>query len=354
MNGKCMMAYSIYPVPRRVTCTCLLGPLGDACFAKMRAAHVLSKPTSLSTAKMDHVFKRLHLRRTESVRRLKPADTMDGSPLPSDKATNRLATDQIMSSSPSTPRSRKRTNHEMYLPSDAAHRSPFPRSERPSTAPEQSAGRPFPTTDSTLPPKLLPNLDLDHNQPHPEPVKPSTTTQPTTMQLTADEYTAMRATQDQEQEEENFEIVPKPTDEVDLDAQTQPAQSSKPANATLEPESTVEAPQPQFPTDVNSFVQMMQQYQANLDAEYEEYVKELAERDQDEDIEDYDWDDLEARYFAEMEAKVIEEKQITDECHKLLDVRLSPRRPSLTNPTQHYLIWVKSASQRETDRALGR
>ena len=180
------------------------------------------------------------------------------------------------------------------------------------------------------------------------------------MQLTADEYAAMQATQEQEQEQENFEIVQKPTDEVDLDTQTQPSQSSKPARATFEQEDTIEpkntddAPQPQPTPDVNSFLQMMQQYQAELDAEFDKYQEELAERDQDEDIEDYDWDDLEARYFAEMEAKIIEEKEITDEFHKLLDVRPSPCWPSLTNLNQHYLIWSKTASQRETVRALSR
>ncbi len=178
-----------------------------------------------------------------------PAD-MDGKPAsPPNNKTSNSAT-----SSPRT--SRKRTNDEVYRPSQAAHSSPPRLSDglkRPNTAPEQSIQR-MPARQSMFATHGFSAFD-----------------------------------------------------------------SSNSATSTLKPESsrgsiTTAVKKP------NAFQVSIKEYQDNLDKECRLFERKLNERDGNAELEDIDWDELEGRCHAAMDPKITAEQDVMRECSALFQV----------------------------------
>jgi hypothetical protein len=68
----------------------------------------------------------------------------------------------------------------------------------------------------------------------------------------------------------------------------------------------------------------MKDFQDRLDNEYQVFEQKLKERNQDVELEDFDWDELEARYHTAIDPAVEAEQEIMNECSHLFRViRLS-------------------------------
>lgn len=68
----------------------------------------------------------------------------------------------------------------------------------------------------------------------------------------------------------------------------------------------------------------MKDFQDRLDNEYQIFEQKLKERNQDAELEDFDWDELEARYHTAIDPVVEAEQEIMNECSYLFRVlRLS-------------------------------
>jgi hypothetical protein len=57
-----------------------------------------------------------------------------------------------------------------------------------------------------------------------------------------------------------------------------------------------------------------------LDKEYREFEQKLIERDRDVELDEFDWDELEARYHAIIDPKVEAEQEMMNECSHLFQV----------------------------------
>jgi hypothetical protein len=68
------------------------------------------------------------------------------------------------------------------------------------------------------------------------------------------------------------------------------------------------------------FQDTMRVFQDRLDEEYKVFEHKLNERDQDAELEEFDWDDLEARYHIAIDPKVEAEQEVMNECSHLFQV----------------------------------
>ena len=64
----------------------------------------------------------------------------------------------------------------------------------------------------------------------------------------------------------------------------------------------------------------MKKFQDQLDKEYSLFEQELNEREQDVELEEIDWDELEARFHDEIDPKVEAEQDIMNDCAHLFQV----------------------------------
>jgi hypothetical protein len=103
-----------------------------------------------------------------------------------------------------------------------------------------------------------------------------------------------------------------------------------------------------------TFQNSMKDFQDRLDEQYKVFEEKLNEHHQDTELEDFDWDELEARYHNAIDPKVETEQEIMNECSSLFRVGRSPRVAKSSNGVQHFLIWTQMSSEREADRALKR
>ena len=73
-----------------------------------------------------------------------------------------------------------------------------------------------------------------------------------------------------------------------------------------------------------SFVARLQERQAQLDREYDQYEQDLENRDHTAHIEPYDWENLEGRYLEEMKSAIEEEQEIQKTITERYRVCFSP------------------------------
>jgi hypothetical protein len=64
----------------------------------------------------------------------------------------------------------------------------------------------------------------------------------------------------------------------------------------------------------------MKDFQDQLDKEYREFEQKLIERDRNVELDEFDWDELEARYHASIDPKIEAEQEIMNECSHLFQV----------------------------------
>jgi hypothetical protein len=179
---------------------------------------------------------------------------------PSPPSTSQPADTRTVGSSPHNPR--KRTNDAVYFASQPAHASPSRDSEaskRPSTAPEQNMQR-----------QMAAQSTFKHNvsvavHSHQDPL--SSISAPSTL---------------------------------------------KPENLTASTNTTAENPR--------TFQRAIKDFQDQLDEEYREFEQKLIERDRDAELDEFDWDELEARYHAVIDPQVEAECDIMNECSHLFQV----------------------------------
>jgi hypothetical protein len=88
---------------------------------------------------------------------------------------------------------------------------------------------------------------------------------------------------------------------------------------TIKPES-VSASTNTTLESTRTFQDALKNFQVQLDEEYKRFELSLNERDQNVDLEEFDWDELEARYHAEIDPKVEAEQEIMNECSHLFQV----------------------------------
>ena len=167
---------------------------------------------------------------------------------------------EVESTSPRA--SRKRTNHEVYLSSQMAHTSPVRTSEaskRPSTAPE---------------PNVLQQMVVQSS-------------------LEQNGFDALRS--------------------------NNASSFSTSTHSTMKSESTLASTNT---TNEHSriFQEAMKDFQDQLDEEYRVFEQKLNRRDQDADLEEFDWRELEARYHTAIDPKVEAEQEIMNECSHLFQV----------------------------------
>ena len=181
---------------------------------------------------------------------------------------------KIQPAATSSPRtSRKRTNDEVYKPSQAAHSSPPHMSDafkRPSTAPEQTGQQAMATQ----------------------------------LAFSKHGFGALR----QQQPVHPFDSV---------------GSTSKMLRPGASINTTVE--------DSATFQTSMKEYQDKLDKEYKDFEQTLNERDRNAELEDIDWDELEARYHTAMDPKIASEQHIMHEYSALFQVRQMQSMPNLSD-----------------------
>ena len=163
----------------------------------------------------------------------------------------------------SSPRnSRKRTNDEVYLPNQVRYTGPPRNSEtskRPSTAPEQNALHQI-FSQTAHEPTGLSILRSNH---------------------ASDSFISTRTI-------------------------------SKPKTTSACEDNTIE--------NNISFQDAIKEFQVQLDEEYSSFEQKLEERNQVEELEKFDWDELETRYHAAIDPKVEIEQDIMNECSHLFQV----------------------------------
>lgn len=74
-----------------------------------------------------------------------------------------------------------------------------------------------------------------------------------------------------------------------------------------------------------TFQNSIKDFQDRLDEQYKIFEEKLNERNQDTELEDFDWDELEARYHSAIDPKVEAEQEIMNECSSLFRVGRFPR-----------------------------
>ena len=129
--------------------------------------------------------------------------------------------------------------------------------------------------------------------------------------------------------------------------------TSTSTRSTMKPESTNNSTNTSIERR-KTFQNSIKDFQDRLDEQYKVFEEKLNERNQDTELEDFDWDELEARYHSAIDPKVETEQEIMNECSSLFRVGHFPRVAKLSNGVQHFLIWAQMSSEREADRALKR
>jgi hypothetical protein len=89
--------------------------------------------------------------------------------------------------------------------------------------------------------------------------------------------------------------------------------------STMKPESTSASTNTTHER-ARTFQDAMKDFQVQLDEEYKSFEQNLNERDQNADLEEFDWNELEARYYAEIDTKVEAEQEIMNECAHMFQV----------------------------------
>jgi hypothetical protein len=74
-----------------------------------------------------------------------------------------------------------------------------------------------------------------------------------------------------------------------------------------------------------TFQDSMKDFQDRLDEQYKAFEEKLKERNQDTELEDFNWDELEAKYLSAINPKVEAEQEIMDECSSLFRVGRFPQ-----------------------------
>jgi len=80
-----------------------------------------------------------------------------------------------------------------------------------------------------------------------------------------------------------------------------------------------------------TFQESIKDFQDRLDEQYKVFEEKLNERNQDAELEDFDWDELEARYHSAIDPKVEAEQEIMNECSSLFRVGRFPGVAKLSN-----------------------
>jgi hypothetical protein len=73
-----------------------------------------------------------------------------------------------------------------------------------------------------------------------------------------------------------------------------------------------------------TFQDSIRGFQDRLDEQYKAFEDKLNERNQDTELEDFNWDELEARYHSAIDPKVEAEQEIMNECSSLFRVGRFP------------------------------
>jgi len=95
--------------------------------------------------------------------------------------------------------------------------------------------------------------------------------------------------------------------------------SSTSTRSTMKPESTSNSTNTSIER-IRTFQDSVKDFQDRLDEQYKIFEEELNERNQDAELEDFDWDELEARYHSAIDPKVEAEQEIMNECSSLFRV----------------------------------
>lgn len=95
--------------------------------------------------------------------------------------------------------------------------------------------------------------------------------------------------------------------------------SSIPAHSTLKTESPT-ASTGTTAENTRIFQDAIKIFQDQLDEEYRKFEQKLIERDRDAELDEFDWNELEARYHAVIDPKVEAEQEIMKECSHLFQV----------------------------------
>jgi hypothetical protein len=106
--------------------------------------------------------------------------------------------------------------------------------------------------------------------------------------------------------------------------------SSTSTRLTMKPESTSNSTNTSIGR-TKTFQNSIKDFQDQLDEQYKVFEEKLNERNQDAELEDFDWDELEARYHSAIDPKAEAEQEIMNECSSLFRVSRFPRVVKLSN-----------------------
>jgi hypothetical protein len=97
------------------------------------------------------------------------------------------------------------------------------------------------------------------------------------------------------------------------------ASTSVSTRSTMKPEST-SASTNSTVEGARTFQDAMIEFRDQLDEEYSGFKQKLNERDRDAELDEFDWDELEARYHTAIDPKVEAEQETMNECFHLFEV----------------------------------
>jgi hypothetical protein len=106
--------------------------------------------------------------------------------------------------------------------------------------------------------------------------------------------------------------------------------SSTSTHSTVKPESTSNSTNTSIER-TRTFQDSIKDFQDRLDEQYKVFEEKLNERNQDAELEDFDWDELEARYHSAIDPKLEAEQEIMNECSSLFRVGRFPGVAKLSN-----------------------
>ena len=106
--------------------------------------------------------------------------------------------------------------------------------------------------------------------------------------------------------------------------------SSALTRSTVKPESTSNSTNASIER-AKTFQNSIKDFQDRLDEQYKVFEEKLNGRNQDKELEDFDWDELEARYHSAVDTKVEAEQEIMNECSSLFRVGRFPRVAKSSN-----------------------
>jgi hypothetical protein len=106
--------------------------------------------------------------------------------------------------------------------------------------------------------------------------------------------------------------------------------SSTSTSLTMKPESTGNSANTSIER-TGTFQGSIKDFQDRLDEQYKVFEEKLNERNQDAELEDFDWDELEARYHSAIDPKVEAEQEIMNECSSLFRVGRFSKVAKLSN-----------------------